>query len=72
MILTTQHVRAASGAEGIKLQAMVQSSNSYQEFLQKLNLWTDREFNPSHSARWPQDAPLWRYSRPDNLQVRSR
>lgn len=64
----------ASGAGNMhgELQAMVQSSNSYQEFLQKLNLWADRELNPSHSARWPQDAPLGRYSLPDNLQVRSR
>jgi hypothetical protein len=49
---------------------MVRSSNSYPEFLEKLNLWADRELVPSHSARWPDAAPLGRYSLPNNLQLR--
>jgi len=54
-----------------ELRAMVRSSNSYDEFLRKLNQWADHELTSSHSARWPGDAPRGRYSLPDNLQVRS-
>lgn len=51
---------------------MIRSSGSYDEFIAKLNQWADRELVPSHSARWPQDPALGRYSLPDTLQVRSR
>jgi hypothetical protein len=55
-----------------EVRAMIRSSNSYGEFLEKLNHWADRELAPSHSTRWPDAAPLGRYSLPDNLQLRSR
>jgi hypothetical protein len=64
--------RHSSGAMHRQLHAMIRSSNSYEEFLSKLNQWADAEMCPSHSARWPQDPPVGRYSLPDNLQVRSR
>jgi hypothetical protein len=66
-----RHGAAGSGAFHDELRAMIRSSNSYEEFLQKLNQWADHELNPSHSPRWPGDAPRGRYSLPDNLQVRS-
>jgi hypothetical protein len=66
-----RHGATGSGAMHEELQAMVRSSNSYDEFLQKLNQWADRELAPSHSARWPREKPRGRYSLPDNLQVRS-
>jgi hypothetical protein len=65
-----RHGGAGSGTMHLELAAMVQSSSSYPEFLMKLNLWADREFVASHSARWPDAAPLGRYSLPDNLQLR--
>ena len=55
----------------IELRQMIQSSNSYEEFLGKLNDWADRELSPSHSVRWPAETPRGRYSLPTNLQVRS-
>lgn len=64
--------RHSSGAMHRELRAMIRSSNSYDEFLGKLNQWADAEMFPSHSARWPNDPPRGRYSLPDNLQVRSR
>jgi hypothetical protein len=66
-----RHGGAGSGAFHDGLRAMIRTSNSYDEFLQKLNQWADHELVPSHSARWPGDAPRGRYSLPDNLQVRS-
>lgn len=53
-----------------QLRAMIRSSNSFHDFLQKLNDWGDRELVPSHSTRWPDDPSRGRYSLPDNLQVR--
>lgn len=53
-----------------KLRAMIRSSGSYDEFLEKLNQWADSELAPSHSVRWPNEPPRGRYSLPDNLQVR--
>lgn len=67
-----RHGGAGSGTVHRALRAMIRSSGSYEEFLEKLNQWADRELVSSHSARWPRDAPLGRYSLPDNLQVRSR
>jgi len=67
-----RHGGAGSGTMHRALRAMIRSSGSYEEFLGKLNQWADREFVASHSARWPHDPPLGRYSLPDNLQVRSR
>jgi hypothetical protein len=64
-------VQPGSGIMHDELRAMVRASNSYEEFLQKLNEWADRELAPSHSARWPRETPRGRYSLPDNLQVRS-
>ena len=49
---------------------MIRSSESYAEFLEKLNHWADRELAPSRSVRWPNAAPLGRYSLPDALQLR--
>jgi len=65
-----RHGGMGSGTMHRELVAMVQSSSSYPEFLTKLNQWADRAFAPSHSARWPDAAPLGRYSLPDNLQLR--
>jgi hypothetical protein len=65
-------VQPGSGIMHDELRGMVRSSHSYDEFLEKLNQWADRELAPSHSARWPRDTPRGRYSLPDNLQMRSR
>ena len=65
-----RHGGTGSSTMHLELAAMVRSSNSYPEFLEKLNLWADRELVPSHSARWPEAAPLGRYSLPNNLQLR--
>jgi hypothetical protein len=65
-----RHGAAGSGALHEELRAMVRSSNSFNEFLEKLNRWADHELTPSRSARWPGDAPRGRYSLPDNLQRR--
>jgi hypothetical protein len=65
-----RHGRTGSGTLHLELAAMVQSSNSYPEFLEKLNQWADRELVPSHSERWPDAARLGRYSLPNNLQLR--
>ncbi len=65
-----RHGAAGSGRMHGELRAMIQSSDSYGEFLGKLNQWADRELVPSHSARWPNTAPSGRYSLPDNLQLR--
>lgn len=65
-----RHGSAGSGALHEELRAMVRSSNSFDEFLDKLNRWADHELTPSRSARWPGDAPRGRYSLPDNLQRR--
>jgi hypothetical protein len=65
-----RHGGAGSGTMHRDLRAMIRSSNSYEEFLQKLNAWADRELVPSHSTRWPHDAALGRYNLPENLQVR--
>jgi hypothetical protein len=67
-----RHGATGSGAMHRALRAMIRSSGSYDEFIEKLNQWADRELVPSHSARWPQDPPLGRYSLPDTVQVRSR
>ena len=67
-----RHGGTGSGAMHRALRAMIRSSGSYDEFIAKLNQWADRELVPSHSARWPQDPPLGRYSLPDTLQMRSR
>jgi hypothetical protein len=65
-----RHGQGGSGTMHIELRAMVQSSKSFSDFLTKLNQWADRELVASHSARWPDTAPLGRYSLPDNLQLR--
>jgi hypothetical protein len=65
-----RHGGAGSGRMHAELRAMIRSSDSYGEFLEKLNQWADRELVPSHSVRWPNAAPLGRYSLPDNLQLR--
>lgn len=65
-----RHGASGAGTMHRDLRAMIQSSNSYAEFLGKLNQWADRELSPSHSARWPHEPPRGRYSLPDNLQVR--
>jgi hypothetical protein len=65
-----RHGGAGSGRMHTEVRAMIRASNSYAEFLEKLNQWADRELIPSHSARWPDAAPLGRFSLPDNLQVR--
>jgi hypothetical protein len=66
-----RHGATGSGTMHEELQAMVQSSASYDEFLQKLNQWADRELVPSHSVRWPNWPALGRYSLPDNLQLKA-
>jgi hypothetical protein len=63
-------VEPGASAMHDELRAMVRTSHSYDEFLEKLNQWADRELVPSHSARWPNRPPLGRYSLPDNLQVK--
>jgi len=55
-----------------QLRAMVHSSGSYEEFLDKLNRWADNELVPSHSPRFAQDLARGRYSLPENLQRRVR
>lgn len=67
-----RHSGMGAGRMHREVRAMIRSSNSYGEFLEKLNQWADRELAPSHSTRWPDAAPLGRYSLPDNLQLRSR
>jgi hypothetical protein len=67
-----RHAGKAGSRMHRELRAMIHSSNNYDEFLDKLNQWADRELVASHSARWPHEAPLGRYSLPDSLQVRSR
>jgi hypothetical protein len=67
-----RHGGTGAGKMHRQVRAMIRSSNSYGEFLEKLNQWADRAMVPSHSARWPDAAPLGRYSLPDNLQLRSR
>jgi hypothetical protein len=53
-----------------QLRAMIRLSNSFPDFLQKLNDWADRELVANHSTRWPDDLGMGRYSLPENLQVR--
>lgn len=65
-----RHGGAGSGRMHIELRAMIRSSDSYAEFLEKLNHWADRELAPSRSVRWPNATPLGRYSLPDALQLR--
>jgi hypothetical protein len=65
-----RHGGAGADAMHRQLRAMIRSSGSYEEFLERLNQWADRELVPSHSARWPHEPPGGRYSLPDNLQVR--
>lgn len=65
-----RHGGAGSGQMHVALRAMIRSSDSYAEFLEKLNHWADRELAPSRSVRWPNAAPLGRYSLPDALQLR--
>jgi len=65
-----RHGSVGSGTMHAELRAMIRSSNSFPEFLQKLNTWADRELVASHSTRWPEDAALGRYSLPENLQMR--
>jgi hypothetical protein len=65
-----RHGASGAGTMHRDLRAMIQSSNSYAEFLDKLNQWADRELSPSHSPRWPGEPPRGRFSLPDNLQVR--
>jgi hypothetical protein len=64
------HGGGGSGTMHQQLRAMIRSSNSYVEFLQKLNEWADRELVSSHSMRWPEDPIRGRYSLPENLQLR--
>ena len=65
-----RHGGTGSGGMHTELRAMIRSSNSYAEFLEKLNRWADRDLVESHSTRWPNAAPLGRYSLPENLQLR--
>jgi hypothetical protein len=65
-----RHGGTGSGRMHVELREMIRSSNSYSEFLEKLNQWADRELMPSHSTRWPNATPLGRYNLPENLQVR--
>ena len=65
-----RHGAVGSGTMHTQLRAMIRSSNSFHDFLQKLNDWADRELVPSHSTRWPDDPGRGRYSLPENLQVR--
>jgi hypothetical protein len=55
-----------------QLRAMIRSSGSYDEFLEKLNRWADHELVPSHSAQFSQDRARGRYSLPESLQRRVR
>jgi hypothetical protein len=55
-----------------ELRGMIRSSESYEEFLDKLNRWADDELIPSHSATWSLDRARGRYSLPENLQRRVR
>jgi hypothetical protein len=65
-----RHGGIGSGSMHQQLRAMIRSSSSFDEFLQKLNTWADRELVSSHSTRWPEDPGRGRYSLPENLQVR--
>jgi hypothetical protein len=65
-----RHGAAGAGTMHNQLQAMVGSSQSFDEFLQKLNVWADHELFPVRSLRWPERAPLGRYGLPDNLQLK--
>ena len=65
-----KHGARGSGTMHLELEAMIKSSNSYAEYLRNLNQWADRELVPSHSPRWPNEAPLGRYNLPENLQLR--
>lgn len=67
-----RHGGAGSGAFHEQLRGMVRSSNSYPQFLDKLNRWADNELVPSHSATWSHDLARGRYSLPENLQVEFR
>ena len=64
-----RHGGTASGRFHLELRRMIQTSNSYGEFLEKLNLWADRELVKSYSRQWPFDGRRGRYSLPDNLQL---
>lgn len=44
--------------------------SAFGQFLQRLNNWADKELVPSHSTRWPYEAPQGGYSLPVNLQLR--
>lgn len=44
---------AGSGTMHQDLRNMIRSSNSYDEFLQKLNDWADAELVPSHREHSP-------------------
>ncbi len=67
-----RHGGTGSGMFHEQLRAMVRSSVSFEEYLQKLNRWADEALVPSHSSRWSKDPARGRYSLPENLQRRVR
>lgn len=52
------------------LRTMITSSDTFADFLAKLNKWADGKLVPAHSERWPNDHPQGRYSLPNCLQLK--
>ena len=51
------------------LRQMIRGADSYDGFLEELNIWADRELVPSNSRNWPNEGKRGRFSLPDELQV---